>query len=216
MCSGAGCPGPSSTPTTSRRSVRSTPVAWWTTGLDRARRALPRSGQHRPGGRWHPVCLQQLHECDRRADHGAGRGRLRSARSTGRGALRPRLSRLDARCSRRARGRGHRAAGRGPPLGAGPRPIALGARPRIVVGRFLRGCGVAMAARRLSVVCGGPRGYEPPPTVYNSSHFVVDGRLFVSTATEDFAQTTLLDVSGDEAIEGVSFSGFMGNVPRVR
>jgi hypothetical protein len=55
-----------------------------------------------------------------------------------------------------------------------------------------------------------------PPTVYNSSHFVVDGRLFVSTATEDFSRSTLLDVSGDEAIDGDSFSGFMGNVLRVR
>jgi hypothetical protein len=54
------------------------------------------------------------------------------------------------------------------------------------------------------------------PTVYNSSHFRVDGRLFVSVSSPDFARTTLLDVSGDEAVEGVSFDGFMGHVLRVR
>jgi hypothetical protein len=54
------------------------------------------------------------------------------------------------------------------------------------------------------------------PLVHFEEQRNMNVRGFVSVSTSDFSQTTLLDVSGDEAIEGVSFPGFMGNVVRVR
>jgi hypothetical protein len=54
------------------------------------------------------------------------------------------------------------------------------------------------------------------PTTYNSSYFRVDSGLYISEATADFANTTLLDVSGDQPIAALTFPGYLTNVLRVR
>ena len=52
-------------------------------------------------------------------------------------------------------------------------------------------------------------------TVFNDAYFV-DGRLFIPESTADYSSMTLLDVTGDEPVPGVSFTGYVGNVVRVR
>jgi len=53
------------------------------------------------------------------------------------------------------------------------------------------------------------------PTTYNSAYFRVDGKLYISEATADFANTTLLDVSGDQPVPSLTFPGYLTNLLRV-
>lgn len=53
-------------------------------------------------------------------------------------------------------------------------------------------------------------------TGYNSNYFRVDGHLYVSESNDDFTQTTLLDISKEKPVKGLSFPGAAGNLIRVR
>jgi hypothetical protein len=63
---------------------------------------------------------------------------------------------------------------------------------------------------------GGCSGEDEPAPAGPGGSAAGVQYLYVSEATEYFSRSTLLDVSGDQPVAGLSFPGFVGSVLRVR
>lgn len=88
-------------------------------------------------------------------------------------------------------------------------------RPEIGIGDFLGTALWRWARIDLPSLATGSIDAERGLTVFNDAYFV-DGHLFIPESTADYSSTTLLDVTGDEPVPGISFPGYVGNIVRLR